>query len=284
MEMNRKDRQAAEQLDRYIDAAQRGKETSKGYPFVDRLLAVAESIEAGPSVEKRIKHSMSAETVVRRRFRWAGVAAALALVVLAFATVPPLRGLARDIVNVFAVQRTDQDPGLQPTIAPPEGVSPEEPSGPNASEGLSLEQVKAQVAASADITFDVITPEYVPAGFSFDAGMVDEFGRMVVLTYVSVDRLSLFDVRMYDLANPNPAVDVEQPLGASSTIEAVTVRGEEGQYVRGAYGADGTWDAKAPVQTLAWRGGDVLYMITTYEQGPKIPQGDLMAIAESIGR
>jgi hypothetical protein len=42
------------------------------------------------------------------------------------------------------------------------------------------------------------------------------------------------------------------------------------------------WDAKAPVQTLAWSDGDVLYILTTHEQGVKISQEDLLAIAESI--
>jgi hypothetical protein len=87
---------------------------------------------------------------------------------------------------------------------------------------------------------------------------------------------------MYDLANPNPAVEVELPLGASSTSEAVTINGQAGEYVRGDYGIDGLWDATAPVQTLAWRADDVLYIITTYEQNIKIPQADLIAIAESI--
>ena len=105
---------------------------------------------------------------------------------------------------------------------------------------------------------------------------------MVLLTYVSADRLSLFSLRMYDLANPNPAVEVQLPLGASSTIETVTVSGEAGQYAQGDYGADGLWDATAPVQTLAWRGGDVLYTLTTHEQGTRISRKDLIAIAESI--
>jgi hypothetical protein len=282
--MNRKDRPAAEQLDRYIDAAQRGKHTPNEYPFLDQLFAVAEGIEAGARLEKRIRHSMNTPTVVQRHVRWASVAAVLVLVVLAFMTVPPLRSLARELVNVFVVQETDQDPALQPTIAPPAGVKPDEPLGSDAPVGLSLDQIRAQVAASAEITFDVVTPAYVPAGFGFDSGMVDDFGRMVLLTYVSGDRLSLFDVRMYDLGNPNPAVDVAFPLGSSSTIEEVTIGGQAGQYVRGAYGADGTWDRAKPIQTLAWRGGEVLYVITTHEQGPKISQADLIATAESIAQ
>ena len=57
---------------------------------------------------------------------------------------------------------------------------------------------------------------------------------------------------MYDLMNPNPAVKVEFPLGASSTVESVVVNGQDGEYVRGAYGAGDTWDATAPAQTLSW--------------------------------
>jgi hypothetical protein len=91
-----------------------------------------------------------------------------------------------------------------------------------------------------------------------------------------------FFVRMFDLANPNPAVDVKPPLGASSTIKVVTINGQTGQYVRGDYGANGLWDATAPVQTLAWRDGDVLYIITTFEQNIKISREDLIRTAESI--
>ena len=220
--------------------------------------------------------------VDRHHLRWVGVAAAVLLVLATFMTVPALRSFARNIIEVFSVQETDRDPALKPTVTPPTGVNPTGPLGPNPSWGLTLDQIEAQVAASSDITFDLVTPSYLPADLSFDAGIVDEFGRMVLLTYVSADRLSLFSLRMYDLANPNPAVEVELPLGASSTIETVTVSGEAGQYAQGDYGADGSWDATAPVQTLAWRGGDVLYTLTTHEQGTRISRKDLIAIAESI--
>jgi hypothetical protein len=280
--MNQKDRFAAERLDMYINASQQGKRTQEEFPFVDQLLAMAKSIEAGPTIREKVIQTMNTRTVVYRRVRWASIAAAIALVLAAFMTVPALRSFASNILTVFVVQETDQNPALKPTVEPPAGVSPEELPGSKPSWGLSLDQVKAQVAASSDITFDVATPSSLPTGFGFDAGRVDEFGRLVSLTYVSADRLSLFDVRMYDLANPNPAVEVELPLGASSTSEAVSINGQAGEYVRGDYGIDGLWDATAPVQTLAWRADDVLYIITTYEQNIKIPRADLIAIAESI--
>lgn len=285
--MKQQDQHAAEQLDTYINASQQGKRTHEEFPFVDQLFAMATSIEAGPIVRERLNRTMDTKTVVYRPIRWASVAAAIVLVLVAFMTVPALRSFARDIFTVFSVQETDQNPALKPTVAPPAGVDPadvdpDEAFGPNPSWGQTLDQIEARVAGSSDITFDVLTPSYLPADFSFDAGLVDEFGRMVQLIYVSADRLSLFHVRMYDLANPNPAVEVELPLGASSTIEAATINGQAGQYVQGDYGADGSWDASAPVQTLAWRAGDVLYIITTYEQNIKISQADLLAIAESI--
>jgi len=282
--MNQQDQHAAEQLDMYINASQQGKRTQEEFPFVDQLLAMAKSIEAGPTIREKVIKTMNARTVVYRRVRWASIAAAIALVLAAFMTVPALRSFASNILTVFAVQETDQNPALKPTVEPPAGVSPDDLPGSKPSWGLSLDQIEAQVAASSDITFDVVTPSYLPAGFQFDAGRVDEFGRLVSLTYVSVDRLSLFDVRMYDLSNPNPAVEVELPLGASSTSEAVIINGQAGEYVRGDYGLDGLWDATAPVQTLAWRADDVLYIITTYEQNIKIPRADLIAIAESITR
>jgi len=282
--MNQKEQRAAEQLDRYINASQQGKQTEEAVPFVDQLLAMAKSIEAGPTLGEKVIRRMETKTVVYRPLRWATAAAAIALLLAAFLTVPALRSFASNILTVFAVQETDQNPGLQPTVTAPAGVSanPGDARGPSPSWALTLDQVEAQVAASSELTFDLVTPSYVPADFEFDAGVVDEFGRMVLLTYVSADRLSLFMVRMYDLANPNPAVEVKPPLGASSTIEAVTVNGQMGQYVQGDYGVDGLWDATAPVQTLAWRAGDVLYIITTQEQNIRISQADLIAIAESI--
>ncbi len=282
--MNQKEQRAAEQLDRYINASQQRKHTEKAFPFVDQLLAMAKSIEAGPKLGEKVITTMDTKTVVYRPLRWATVAAAIALLLAAFVTVPPLRSFASNILTVFAVQETDQNPALQPTVAPPAGVSanPIDALGPSPSWGLTLDQIEAQVAASADITFDVVTPSYLPASFSFDAGIVNEFGRMVQLIYVSADRLSLFFVSMYDQANPNPAVDVKLPLGASSTIETVTINGHMGEYARGDYGADGLWDATVPVQTLAWQAGDVLYIISTHEQNIKISKAELLAIAESI--
>jgi hypothetical protein len=281
--MNRQDQLAAEQLDRYIDASQQGSETQAEYPFVEQLLAMARSIEARPTLRERITRTVQTEKVVRRPVRWATVAVAVVLVLAAFATVPDLRSFARSIFSIFAVQETDENPLLMPTVAPPPGVTPEVTFRENPPHNLTLDQVQAQVAASADITFDVLPPSYLPGDFQYDAGMVHEFGRMVVLTYVSADRLSLFHLRMYDLANPNPAVKVELPLGASSTIEAVSVNGQAAQYVQGDYGVDGSWDASAPVQTLTWRDGDVLYTITTHEQNTRISTRELLAIAESIG-
>ncbi len=282
MEMKRQDQLAAEQLDQYIDASQRGKATPAEFPFVDQLLALAKSIEATPTVGERIAKTVNTGRVVRRPARWAGVAAALVLILAAFVTVPALRSFARSIVSILAVQETDQNPALRPTAAPPPGVTPEVAFRDNAPHNLTLDQIQGQVAASSEITFDVMLPSYLPADFQFDSGMVDDFGRMVMLTYVTADRLSLFHLRMFDLANPNPAVKVELPLGASSTIEVVTIGGQAGEYVQGDYSADGSWDASAPVQTLTWRAGDVLYIITTHEQNTRISQTELVAIAESV--
>ena len=284
MEVKRRDRQAAEQLDRYIDASQQGTQTQEEYPFVDELLTMAKSIEAGPTLGERVTNRMNARIVFHRPVRWAMAAAALVLILGAFLTVPAVRSFARSIIGVFSIQETDQNPALRPTIAPPPGASTDEPSGPNPVDGLTLEQVRAEVAASSELTFDVVTPSYLPASYSYETGMVDGFGRMVLLTYVSADRLNLFHLRMYDLANPNPAVNVDVPLGASSAIEAVTVNGQAADYARGDYGADGSWDATAPVQHLAWRDGGVLYFISTHEQSTEISQDDLLAIAESLGQ
>ncbi len=286
--MNRQDQLAAEELDRYIDASQQGSETQAEYPFVEQLLAMARSIEARPTLRERIMRTVKTEQVVRRPVRWASVAAALVLVLAAFATVPDLRSFARSIFSIFAVQETDENPLLRPTVTPPPGVTPEAAFRQSVPHGLTLDQIRGQVAASSDITFDVLPPSYLPADFQYDAGMVDEFGRMVVLTYVTADRLSLFHLRMYDLANSNPEVSVglprvQLPVGASSTIEAVTVDGQAAEYVQGDYRLDGSWDDSAPVQNLAWRAGDVLYVITTHEQNTRISKADLLAIAESIG-
>jgi len=282
--MNQKEQRAAEQLDRYISASQQGKQTKEAVPFVDQLLAVAKSIEAGPTLGEKVIRRMETKTVVYRPLRWAAVTAAIALLLAAFLTVPALRSFASNILTVFAVQETDHNPALQPTVTAPAGVSvnPSDTRRPQPTWVSTLEQVEAQVAASSEITFDLVTPSYLPAGFQFDAGVVDEFGRMVLLTFVTADRLSLFMVRMHDMANPNPAVEVKSPLGASSTIEAVTINGQAGEYVQGDYGVDGLWDDTAPVQTLAWRAGDVLYVITTHEQNIRIPQAELIDIAASI--
>lgn len=280
--MNQQDRYAADQLDLYIDASRRGRRGEAEFPFVDQLLALAESIEAKPTLKERLTLAEHNKPVAHRPIRWAGAAALIAVALLMFMTVPALRTFAHDILRVFAVQETDRDPSLQPTAAPPAGENPVDIQHPNPSHGLTLEQVRAEVAASDDITFDVATPSHLPTGFGFDAGIVDEFGRMVILTYVSADRLSTFHVNMYDLANPNPAVEVALPVGATSHVEEITIGGQAGEYVQGAYDADGTWDAEAPVQTLAWATRDVQYVLTTHEQNVELSRASLIAIAESI--
>jgi hypothetical protein len=277
--MNEKDQHDAERLDAYISATQRGKRTTEEYPFVDQLFAMAESIDVGPKLREKVFQTMNTKTLVYHRFRWATVAAAIALVLVAFITVPALRSFASDLFNIFAVQESDQNPALQPTVAaPPEGAVSGESIGPKVSWGLTLEQMEAKIDASTKISLELLTPSYLPPGFSFDSGMVDENGRMLLLIYVSDDRLTNFTLRTYDLTKGQ----VEFPLGASSTIEKMTVNGLTGQYVQGDYSADGSWDPDAPVQNLAWRDGDVLYSITTYEQNVKISQAELLAVAESI--
>ena len=88
--MDRQDQQAAEQLSIYIDASQQGKQTPEEFPFVDQLLAVARGIEARPTLKVRMVHAMNPRQVARRHLRWVSVAAALALVLVTFMTVPAL--------------------------------------------------------------------------------------------------------------------------------------------------------------------------------------------------
>lgn len=65
------------------------------------------------------------------------------------------------------------------------------------------------------------------------AGTPRRIVQMVILTYVSQDRLSLFHLSMYDLAGPHPATELALPLGANSNVKAVSVGGQVGEYVRG---------------------------------------------------
>ena len=125
--MDRQDQQAAEQLSIYLDASQQGKQTPEEFPFVDQLLAVARGIEARPTLKVRMVHAMNPRPVARRHLRWVSVAAALALVLVTFMTVPALRSFARNIFEVFSVQETDRDRALKPTVTPPAGVNPTGP-------------------------------------------------------------------------------------------------------------------------------------------------------------
>jgi hypothetical protein len=82
-------------------------------------------------------------------------------------------------------------------------------------------------------------------------------------------------------AAPRPgaraAGEVPLPAGAGS-VQEVSVNGQPGQYVAGAWSPQG-WDADAGLNQLIWRGADGLsYMLFS----PTLGLDDLLATAQSI--
>jgi hypothetical protein len=214
--------------------------------------------------------------------------AALLLVLAAALMIPAVRASASALFRFFVPGETDANPGMQPTVVPPAQGAGESSEHSESLSGLTLDQVIAAVEADEVFTYDVRVPGSLPAGMVYADGIVDSFGRMVILNYVcEEDRLAVLSLTMRGLANPNPMVDPSTALevGSSATVQPVDINGVAGEYVQGDFGLDGNWDSRLPVQTLSWQYGEVLYRLRSYVQAGSacsVTQDDLIATAASL--
>jgi hypothetical protein len=157
--------------------------------------------------------------------------------------------------------------------------------------------------AQANTSFTIKLPATLPEGYSFKGVLrtrtpprLDEAlpreglpslpamvslifengaGGRLMLSEASLPSLDLGD------AAPRPgapaAGEIRLPVGAGS-VQEVSVNGQPGQYVAGAWSPQG-WDADAGLNQLIWRGADGLnYMLLS----PTLGLDDLLTTAQSI--
>jgi hypothetical protein len=212
----------------------------------------------------------------------AAVAAVLALVIFTTLTVPPLRTLAQEVLNVL-FQRTETNtvPFETPVVmdvrpTPIALVTEAAPAG----------ELLAEAIAQAG--FVVKQPAYVPEGYVLTHAGYDSVANHVSLFYAR-NGIGLVIVQI-------PA-DSAEPLdvGATAEITSVTVNGATGQYVEGGWKVnpevsgdtmtltEKVWDADFPFQQLRWHEGDMVYwMMSVAGQHSDLTLDEWTQIGESF--
>lgn len=170
--------------------------------------------------------------------------------------------------------------GAAGSVSAPEGIAPPPlPAGLDAAQPLvSLEE------AQAACPFTIAVPTKLPNGYTLKGVLspptppemdnplpANELPAFVALVFENKagDTLTLTEARL--------PIAVEMPIGKDSAQE-VTVNGQEGLYLKGAWTPEG-WDADANQHQLHWQGKDGLsYDLMSNQLGLE----ELLQIAESI--
>jgi hypothetical protein len=174
--------------------------------------------------------------------------------------------------------------------APPEMPAPSLPEGvaPRSGQTLvSLEEAQAQTS------FTIKMPVALPEGYSFK-GVVKPPPLPEIKEPLpadsSVSRLPSVATLIFEdaagevltlseatLAAP-PADEVLQLPAGKGSLQEVTVNGQPGQYIEGAWSPQG-WDPNANHHLLHWQGADGV----TYELlSPTLGLSELLVVAQSI--
>lgn len=174
--------------------------------------------------------------------------------------------------------------------APPEMPAPSLPEGvapPGPEQALvSLEEAQAQTS------FTIKMPATLPEGYRLkgvvkppslpeieeplpEDSPVSRLPSAAILIFENAAGEMLM-LREADLAAP-PSGEVQLPAGKGS-VQEVTVNGQPGQYIEGAWSPQG-WDPNANHHLLHWQGADGV----TYELlSPTLGLSELLVVAESI--
>ncbi|MFN8372600.1 MAG: hypothetical protein U0694_06950 [Anaerolineae bacterium] len=249
--------------------------------------AFASQLEAqlrARAAEKRADVSSSVHVRVRPRvlhLRTLGVAAAAVLALLLLTlTVPPLRTLAQDLLNLL-FNRTDSNTlvyetpvsyDIQPTAV---GSSIYSPS-------TSVEAAESQAG------FDIRVPALLPDGYVLVDVSYDVVAQQTSLFYMR-SGIGLVIVQIPS-ASAYPL-----NVGASANIVRVSIGGSIGQYVEGnwivnpriegttATVSESSWDSDFPFQQLRWeQEGFVFWMMSVAGQHSDLTLDDWVQIAESL--
>jgi hypothetical protein len=152
--------------------------------------------------------------------------------------------------------------------------------------------------------YNVPVPNVIPAGYEFDSADYDASTQMTSLYYTLSGANPLYRnlvIKVY----PEGSFGADE-VGASATIETVSVNGIEGQFVQGAWETVATdddgqaviaWNSGLGLHRVKWVQDNLVYEVlfqAAYlphpayfeggapEQAGYLTQSDLIAIAESI--
>ncbi len=210
--------------------------------------------------------------------------AILLLLILVGATllIPPVRGIARQIIFSF-INAPASQVEVQVTLTSPSSLF--DYSNPS-NFPLSLPEAQSQAG------FQVLQISPPPAGLELIGARFDPYYSAVILLY-HADQYTLFLTQ-----RPLGSGQDVFSIGSEAQVETVKIGTVQGEFVRGGWKAISTqavassqapgqvnitavWDATLPQSTLRWQAGNMAYELRTLgENGPA--QSDLILWANEL--
>ena len=216
---------------------------------------------------------------MKKGFALAAIAA-LIITISMVAFVPSARAWAQDVLGKFGAWIITDAPTLAevprdttkatpiglPTSTPFAGLQPIQPTPPPI---LPIEE------ASDVAGFQVLFPEYVPAGYRLVSRAVytPEVGVLVFTTWATESGEEHMGINQMRYV---PGYELEFPVGNAPTVD-VTVRGQPGLWAEGAkLGSRG--EEIVAINVLIWEEEDDLFRLT----GDELTLAEMLKIAESL--
>jgi hypothetical protein len=207
----------------------------------------------------------------RRVYRRLGALAASVVIVAGlFATVPPLRSFAEDVMNYFVpgpyTQLTDEEMAMARAAWP------------------SVE-VDTVAEAEAIAGFDIL--EWTAEGYqSFGIHAVPS--QSAGLGYEKLPLRPSEVIWLEQYVAGSYGEGITQPVGDASDIQSVMVNGVQGEYVRGSWHSEVVDGKEGPVtwrtdlfRQLHWEKDNIVYGITVSVKIADTPE-EVIALAESL--
>lgn len=206
----------------------------------------------------------------------------LLLLVTAVTLIAPVRTFAQEILQSLFVQHESDRIATEPYDLATDPTPTPIPV-PDAAPQMSV----AEAAVLAPFTVKELAT--LPDGYALSSVYFDEAEQKVTFLYLN-------DAFLGIVLHQEPA-ETAAPwtIGANAVIEAVTVAGAPGEYVRGSWrwgepaaagavtSTEVIWENSDPHQQLRWTQDGVTYTLsTTVGQDVGLTQADLIALAESV--
>jgi hypothetical protein len=136
----------------------------------------------------------------------------------------------------------------------------------------------------------VLTPNWLPKGYTFHDAVYDSTHQMVLLTFFATRQLPGGDPTM-TMTETITVVQAKRndmiPLmvAPSTVVEEITINGAPAAYATGAWESDGaagtaTWTNNYPLKNIYWQVSDVFLNLNTKDN--QVSKEDLVKLAESM--